>query len=179
MGSDAEKTCLDCRYYTDSIGSNGYCKLYRHNIETADVVCSKFEIKNIQQPQSVPDNINFFNNERYKQPLNKGLYISGILGCVIFSVIFVLFGMVIGITVSSFSTVSVTHKVIFISAVSVLILSITAMLYMLVLKFLSMRFAVSVASILTIILMLIFYDTAWSGFNDFVLQLIQIVFRQP
>ena len=179
MGSDAKKTCLDCKHYTDSIGSKGYCKFYRHNIESADVVCSKFEVKNIQQTHNVIENKNFFNNERYKQPLNRGLYLSGFLGCVIFSVIFVLFGMVIGITVSSFSSVSVTHKVIFISAVSVVILSVTAMLYMLVLKFLSMRFVVSVASLLSIILMLIFYDTAWSGFNDFVLQLIQIVFRQP
>lgn len=179
MGSDSEKSCYNCEHYTDTIGENGYCKLYRHNTDSPDVVCLKYSLKSSSPTDLIPINKNLNIKEKFRQPLNKGLYISSILGCVIFSVILVLFGIVIAFTVSSIESVGVSTKVIFIVSALVFILSVTAMLYMLVLRYFSMRFLVSVSALVFLIFMLVFYDTAWAVFNDFVLQLILVVFKQP
>lgn len=178
MIQNAEKSCYKCEYYTDSIGENGYCKLYRHNTDSPEVVCPKFQIKTEKQSTVCSDAKNILIKEKYRQPLNKGLYISSVLGCVIFSVVFVLFGIVLALTVSSMELVETTTKVIFISSALILLLSVIAMLYMLVFRFLSMRFIVSVSALVLLIFLLVFYDTAWSTFNDFVLNMISVVFKQ-
>ena len=177
--SEYNKTCFNCSYYTDSIGEKGYCKLYRHNIDSPEVVCSKYEQKSATYKPAAQESLSENIKGRYKQPLNKGFYISSILGCMIFSVIFVLFGIVIAFTVSSMESVELLTKVIFIIATVVFILSLVIMLYMLVLRFSSMRFIVSVLSLIFLICMLIFYDSAWSAFNNFALNLIKFVFGQP
>lgn len=178
MNSASDKSCFNCEHYTNSIGENGYCKLYRHNTDSPDVVCSKHSLKTKQMIVEAAVNKAVPIKEKYRQPLNRGLYVSSILGCVIFSVIFVLFGIVIAFTVSSMESVAINTKVIFIVAVCAFLLSVIAMLYMLVLRFFSMRFVVSVSALAFLIYMLGSYATAWSNFNDFVLSLISVVFPQ-
>ena len=177
--SEYKKSCFTCSHYTDSIGENGYCKLYRHNTDSPEVACSKYEQKSATHKPTAQESLNANIKEKCKQPLNKGFYISSVFGCMIFSVFFVLFGIVIAFTVSSLDSVELLTKVIFIISTVVFTLSLVIMLYMLVLRFSSMRFIVSVLSLIFLIGMLVFYDSAWSAFNNFALNLIKIVFGQP
>lgn len=61
MAEENKNTCYDCEYFTDEIGKNGYCSLYRHNIALPDKICSKFEKK--KKDQTVLLNREIFSEE--------------------------------------------------------------------------------------------------------------------
>lgn len=181
---DINNSCPDCKYYTDTIGEKGYCRLYRHKISTPEVMCPKFEHKEVESTKDNGFDIkamvsDFQKNIKtdHKTALNKALLLASIFGCGVFTVLAIIFAVIIGTTVVAFAEVDNTTKTIFIVTVCLFLLSVLILTYMLVHRFVSMRIVCIVASFLSVFFMLINNSAMWFNFHDLILNLLETVFN--
>ena len=49
MAEENKGSCENCKYFSDGLSENGYCKLYHHNIIIPERICSRFEEKEEKQ----------------------------------------------------------------------------------------------------------------------------------
>lgn len=184
MELNKSDSCKECTYYTDTIGKNGYCKLYRHNISTPEVMCPKFEQKdnkgikdiNFDIKSVVLDLQKSIKLDR-KSASKRALLVASVCSCIVFSVFAIIFAITIAITVMSFNTVDLTTRVIFIITVSVFLISFIVLSYMLVYRFVTMRILYLAASTLSVIYMLMNYNTLWFNFHGIILRVLETVFN--
>lgn len=178
-----DKSCLNCRYYTDDIGEKGYCKLYRHNTSTPDVACPKFEKKENKEKRSsfnvermkgyVLDEANL---NRYKSSANKMLFMLSVACMSVLSVLLIFFSVVLCATLATFAQVRTLYKVIFIVVTVSFVISFIVILGMLLSKFKVMRLIVPLVSFVILIWMLVFSNEIWFDFNSLIMQISKTIF---
>lgn len=184
MALNNTHSCYECKYHTDTIGENGYCKLYRHNVSTPEVMCPKFEQKDIksikdinQEIKDVVSDLQKTIKSDRKTASKRALLIASVCGCMVFSVFAILFAITIAMTVMSFNTVDLTARIILIITESVFLISFIVLSYMLVYRFVFMRILYLATSIISVIFMLIYYNTLWFKFHGIILAVLQTVFN--
>lgn len=175
-------SCHDCKHFTDSIGQNGYCLLYRHNITTPDK-CSKYEYIDIKQTDSMDieskgsvQNLHKNDADR-KNTLERLLLGASVLSCSIFTVIAIFFAVIIGTTLMSFDSADFTMRIVLLVTVCLFLLSALVISFMLVHRFVVMRIVYFVFSLLSVAFMLINDSLLWFNFHDLTLNLLETIFN--
>lgn len=184
MNLNNNSTCYDCKYYTDSIGENGYCTFYRHNISVPEVQCSKFEEKEslISKEQyfdfkgAMHDIQQSIKADR-KEALKQLLLSASICSCLVFTVIAIIFSSIVSTAILSFDAVALTMKVVFIITVCFFLLSLLLISFMLVHRFTVMRIVYFVASLICVIFMSLNESLLWFNFHDMVVGLLEEIFN--
>lgn len=184
MALNNTHSCFECKYYTDTIGKNGYCKLYRHNVSTPEVMCPKFEQKDFKSLKDINQEIKDVVSDLQKSikidrkaASKRALLIASVCSCMVFSVLALIFAIIIAMNVMSFNTVDLTTRIIFIITESVFLISFIVLSYMLVYRFVSMRILYLTMSVISVIFMLINYNSLWFNFHGLILAVLRTVFN--
>lgn len=177
-------TCCDCKHYTDSIGENGYCKLYRHNISSLDVRCSKFEESEKTGSKDAGFDFKVAVHEIHKNilvdrkiALKRLLLTASVFSCLVFTVMSAIFAVTIVTAVMSFGDIDLTKRIIFLVTVCLFLLSLLLFSFMLTYRFTAMRIFFIVASLLCVAFMLLNNTLLWFNFHDFVMNLVEEIFN--
>ncbi len=117
------------------------------------------------------------NYTEQKNLCNHILLVASVLSCFILGVLFILFGIVMGVALVSLDGVEFLIKVVFISFVVALLLSLIILSYILVKKFLAMRVIFIVFSIFSVIFSLVYYDVFWYNVYTVMTEVLVLVFR--
>lgn len=181
---DKKESCLNCRYFTDDIGDKGYCTFYRHNTSSPNMACPKFEKKEVRERR------NSFNVERvrefvladknmikYRSSANKMVVFLSIFCIAVISVLLLLFTTILCATIATFAQVRVLYKVIFIGVAGSFVISFIVVMCMLLSKFKVMRYIVPVVSFVLMIMMLVFSNEIWFGFNSLIMKISETIFN--
>ena len=168
-------TCYDCKYYTDSLGPDGYCTLYRHNL-SSDIKCSKFERKDLKDIKNTGFDIKSamldlqtnIKNDR-KKALRHMLWIASVFSCLVFTVMAIIFAIITGTAIMSFDSVAITMRAVFIATVCFFLLSFLLISFMLVYRF--------TASLCCVVFMLLNESLLWFNFHDLMVGLIKEIFN--
>lgn len=177
-------TCYNCKHYTDSIGENGYCTLYRHNVSTPDVQCSKFENKD--KSVGYETELNFRETEQdfhrkikmdRKKAWKHMLWIASVFSCLVFTVIAIIFAIIAGTAIMSFDTVAITMRIVFIATVCLFLISFLLLSFMLVHRFTVMRIVYICASLGCVAFMLLNESLLWFNFHDLIVGILEEIFN--
>lgn len=176
-------TCYDCKYYTDSLGPDGYCTLYRHNL-SSDVKCSKFE-SNISKEigntnfdfKEVVHDLQSNNKNDRKKALKNLLWIASVFSCLVFTVMAIFFAVITGTAIMSFESVAITMRAVFIATVCFFLLSFLLISFMLVYRFTAMRVVYIGTSLCCVVFMLLNESLLWFNFHDLMVGLIKEIFN--
>ncbi len=187
MKLNKSATCCECKYYTDSIGENGYCKFYRHNISTPDVTCSNFEkaesLNTLNTKDINPDSEAVVHETHKnilidrKTALKRLLLTASVFSCLVFAVLSAIFAVTIGTAIMSFGDIDLTMRIVFLVTVCLFQLSLLLLACMLAYRFTAMRIFFIVASLLCVAFMLLNNTLLWFNFHDFVMNLVEEIFN--
>lgn len=177
-------TCYNCKYYTDSIGENGYCTFYRHNISSPEVQCSKFENKavSVNKEQAfdfkgaVQDLQRNIKNDR-KKALRHMLWVCSVFSCLVFTVMAIIFAIITGTAIMSFEAVALTMRAVFIATVCFFLVSFLLISFMLVHRFTAMRIVYICASLCCVAFMLLNESLLWFNFHDLIVSILDEIFN--
>ncbi len=181
---DTQKSCLNCKHYTDDIGKKGYCKLYRHNTSSPEYACPKFDTKESKERKVVINMgrmkelvITEDSMKKYKSSVNRMLLILSVVCTTVLSVLLLIFSAILCATLAAFEEVRLLHRVIFIVVVGSFVVSLIVIVGMLVSKFRVMSFIIPLLSLMIMILLLIFSNEIWLDFHALIMDISKTIFN--
>ena len=92
MSDEKKDSCSKCKFFSNGLTKNGYCKLYRHNISEPDRICSKYEKKEIGISKANKTEADFYSKPMDNKAVGKMQYektLSYIIGLISFFVIII------------------------------------------------------------------------------------------
>ena len=169
-----EKTCFNCDQYIASVGEKGYCRLYSHETALPEKACPRHKEKK-NKPELKADFIEKTQKKHvnYRNVITFGAFASSTF----LIVIGLIFGFNLSISVLALDTIPNFVKVLTI-AVSLLILLVTGLiLYYFGKKYMTARILEIIVAFIAVILFLIYSDTVFESFINYIVRYIEFIFR--
>lgn len=181
---ETTKSCLNCKHYTDDIGTKGYCKLYRHNTSAPEYACPKFDAKEAKERRMVINMgrmkelvINEDSMIKYKDSANRMLMFLSVSCTTVLSILLLIFSAILCATLATFEEVRLLHRVIFIVVVGAFVISCIVIVGMLISKFRVMRFIIPLLSLILMIVLLIFSNEIWLDYHALIMSISKTIFN--
>ncbi len=179
MAEENKNTCYDCEYFTDGIGKNGYCSLYRHNISLPEKICSKFEKK--KKDQTVLRNKESFSEEasrksEFKYKYDRHLsYFIGIISAFVLVIAFLIFDILFVAELHS-HMLPLPVKLGSIAVLTAVFLIYSWQLFMFLRKFRWAFIPYLIIAITLILLIVLDFGNVWLTVNNRICKIIEYVF---
>ena len=169
-----EKTCFNCDQYIASVGEKGYCRLYSHETTLPEKACPR----HVEKKKKLETEADFIEKSLKKHVSYRNVITFGAFASSTFLVVIgLIFGFNLSISVLAIDTIPNFVKVLTIAA-SLLILLVTGLiLYYLGKKYMTARVLEIIAAFTAVILFLIYSDTVFESFINYIVRYIEFVYR--
>lgn len=168
-------SCKKCIHYTDSLGDNGFCKFYRHNITVPDKICSMYQTNSTAAGDDPPAEVDLGLLESFKKDGKNFWLIPGIIGCLLLFLISVVFLSPFELSIVNYSGIPAPTKIAVTAVMSLAVIGFFLLLLYLTLKFRPVRIAVSLITVVVIIFTLFNYSALWYSVNSYVTEFCEII----
>lgn len=179
MAEENKSSCKDCTYYSDGLSENGYCKLYHHNINMPERICSRFEKK--EEKQTVSQSSDCYKKSardkaQFKYKYNRRLsYFIGIVCSFILIVVLLLVDIVFAVELHPHS-ISLPVKIGTLSVVMAIFLFFSWHTLMLLRRYRWMVIPYFILAVSLVVLVSLDFGKVWLTLNNLLNGIIDYIF---
>lgn len=169
-----DKSCFTCDQYIASVGEKGYCRLYSHETSLPEKACPRYEEKKKKpEPEAQFINKKYKKHGSYKNVITYGAFVSS----TVLVVIGLIFSFNLGISVLSLDTIPTFIKGVTIVVLLILFFLSIFILFVLAKKYMWARFLEIAVAFTVVILILIYSNTVFESFINYIVRYIEFLFR--